>query len=179
MCRRSAISCCVHPWRMRRSRRRLRKRIRFHGGSPPFPAKSGMRFAFFPYSITKSGVFYKAAKIFLRKGVDESCKKKYNDKAARESTEKTKNAGIAQSVEQLIRNQQVVCSSHISSSKVGRGKFPRLFCFKKRRIQKAAGKSQNLALARCFCSVLRFLRMDLLQRLIIERTPKPNWASRE
>ena len=28
-----------------------------------------------------------------------------------------KYAGIAQSVEQLIRNQQVVCSSHISSSK--------------------------------------------------------------
>ena len=27
------------------------------------------------------------------------------------------NAGIAQSVEQLIRNQQVVCSSHITSSK--------------------------------------------------------------
>ena len=27
-----------------------------------------------------------------------------------------KNAGIAQSVEQLIRNQQVVCSSHITSS---------------------------------------------------------------
>ena len=26
-------------------------------------------------------------------------------------------AGIAQSVEQLIRNQQVVCSSHITSSK--------------------------------------------------------------
>ncbi len=26
-------------------------------------------------------------------------------------------AGIAQSVEQLIRNQQVVCSSHIASSK--------------------------------------------------------------
>ena len=26
------------------------------------------------------------------------------------------NAGIAQSVEQLIRNQQVVCSSHITSS---------------------------------------------------------------
>ena len=28
-----------------------------------------------------------------------------------------KYAGIAQSVEQLIRNQQVVCSSHITSSK--------------------------------------------------------------
>ena len=27
-----------------------------------------------------------------------------------------KYAGIAQSVEQLIRNQQVVCSSHITSS---------------------------------------------------------------
>ena len=27
------------------------------------------------------------------------------------------NASIAQSVEQLIRNQQVVCSSHITSSK--------------------------------------------------------------
>ena len=27
-----------------------------------------------------------------------------------------RNAGIAQSVEQLIRNQQVVCSSHITSS---------------------------------------------------------------
>ena len=26
------------------------------------------------------------------------------------------NAGIAQSVEQLIRNQQVACSSHVSSS---------------------------------------------------------------
>ena len=26
-------------------------------------------------------------------------------------------AGVAQSVEQLIRNQQVVCSSHITSSK--------------------------------------------------------------
>jgi hypothetical protein len=30
---------------------------------------------------------------------------------------KTGNAGIAQSVEQLIRNQQVVCSSHITSSR--------------------------------------------------------------
>ena len=29
----------------------------------------------------------------------------------------SKNAGIAQSVEQLIRNQQVVCSSHITSSR--------------------------------------------------------------
>ncbi len=27
------------------------------------------------------------------------------------------NAGVAQPVEQLIRNQQVVCSSHITSSK--------------------------------------------------------------
>ena len=30
---------------------------------------------------------------------------------------KTKYATVAQSVEQLIRNQQVVCSSHISSSR--------------------------------------------------------------
>ena len=29
-------------------------------------------------------------------------------------------AGVAQSVVQLIRNQQVVCSSHITSSKKGR-----------------------------------------------------------
>lgn len=34
-------------------------------------------------------------------------------------------AGIAQSVEQLIRNQQVVCSSHIASSK----KHPKIFDF--------------------------------------------------
>ncbi len=35
----------------------------------------------------------------------------YNDFRAVEA-----NAGVAQSVEQLIRNQQVVCSSHITSS---------------------------------------------------------------
>ena len=33
-----------------------------------------------------------------------------------ESALKAMHAGIAQSVEQLIRNQQVVCSSHIASS---------------------------------------------------------------
>ena len=32
-------------------------------------------------------------------------------------------AGIAQSVEQLIRNQQVVCSSHITSSKTAPKSF--------------------------------------------------------
>ena len=42
-------------------------------------------------------------------GVDEPKRLCYNPLA-------TKNAGIAQSVEQLIRNQQVVCSSHITSS---------------------------------------------------------------
>ncbi len=36
-------------------------------------------------------------------------------------------AGIAQSVEQLIRNQQVVCSSHITSSRNDRGKNLRSF----------------------------------------------------
>ena len=41
-------------------------------------------------------------------------------------------ASIAQSVEQLIRNQQVVCSSHITSSKMSRrmseGICPGFFC---------------------------------------------------
>ena len=39
------------------------------------------------------------------------------------AVEKDRHAGIAQSVEQLIRNQQVVCSSHIASSK----RKPRVF----------------------------------------------------
>ena len=36
---------------------------------------------------------------------------------ASEELPKSKYANVAQSVEQLIRNQQVVCSSHIISSK--------------------------------------------------------------
>ena len=36
-------------------------------------------------------------------------------------------AGVAQSVVQLIRNQQVVCSSHITSSKNARGFESRVF----------------------------------------------------
>ena len=36
-------------------------------------------------------------------------------------------AGVAQSVVQLIRNQQVVCSSHITSSKEEAQRL--LFCF--------------------------------------------------
>ena len=41
-----------------------------------------------------------------------------------------KDAGIAQSVEQLIRNQQVVCSSHIASSKKHRKlRLSVLFCY--------------------------------------------------
>ena len=39
-------------------------------------------------------------------------------------------AGVAQSVEQLIRNQQVRCSSHPTSSKARRNfKIPAGFCF--------------------------------------------------
>ena len=40
-----------------------------------------------------------------------------------------KYAGIAQSVEQLIRNQQVVCSSHITSSMRSRTLNEYGFCF--------------------------------------------------
>ena len=40
-------------------------------------------------------------------------------------------AGVAQSVEQLIRNQQVMCSSHTTSSKKHRKlRFSMLFCCK-------------------------------------------------
>ena len=44
-------------------------------------------------------------------------------------------ATVAQLVEQLIRNQQVVCSSHISSSKKGREiiDFPAFFYVKQPR----------------------------------------------
>ena len=43
-----------------------------------------------------------------------------------------KDAGVAQSVEQLIRNQQVRCSSHPTSSKKHRKlRFSMLFCCKK------------------------------------------------
>ena len=42
-----------------------------------------------------------------------------------------KDAGVAQSVEQLIRNQQVMCSSHTTSSKKHRKlRFSMLFCCK-------------------------------------------------
>ena len=42
-----------------------------------------------------------------------------------------KDAGVAQSVEQLIRNQQVMCSSHTTSSKKHRKlRFSVLFCCK-------------------------------------------------
>ena len=50
------------------------------------------------------------AKNVSSSGLDEQAQLCYNSLA-------TRNAGIAQSVEQLIRNQQVVCSSHITSSK--------------------------------------------------------------
>ena len=45
-------------------------------------------------------------------------------------------AGVAQSVEQLIRNQQVMCSSHTTSSKKHRKLwFSMLFCCKKAEIK--------------------------------------------
>ena len=52
-----------------------------------------------------------------------------------------KDAGVAQSVEQLIRNQQVRCSSHPTSSKKHRKlRFSVLFCCK----NAENGASQNV-----------------------------------
>ena len=52
-----------------------------------------------------------------------------------------KDAGVAQSVEQLIRNQQVRCSSHPTSSKKHRKlRFSMLFCCK----NAEKGASQNV-----------------------------------
>ena len=51
--------------------------------------------------------FSEIAKIWL----DKFRKMKYNN------SRKSRHATVAQLVEQLIRNQQVACSSHVSSSK--------------------------------------------------------------
>ena len=54
-------------------------------------------------------------------------------------------AGVAQSVEQLIRNQQVMCSSHTTSSKKHRKLwFSMLFCCKK--AEKGVGQNVGQAL---------------------------------
>ena len=57
--------------------------------------------------------FLRFFKSFLQKTIDKITFFGYN----RCVTSKTEYAGVAQSVVQLIRNQQVVCSSHITSSK--------------------------------------------------------------
>ena len=69
------------------------------------------------------GLFYRIA---VRPASTESLDKfgfvVYYKPASREWREPIPigNASVAQSVEQLIRNQQVVCSSHITSSKKAR-----------------------------------------------------------
>ena len=55
--------------------------------------------------------FLKNILSFLRKNIDKSILFRYNRSVA------VSYAGVAQSVVQLIRNQQVVCSSHITSSR--------------------------------------------------------------
>ena len=56
-----------------------------------------------------------------------------------------KDAGVAQSVEQLIRNQQVMCSSHTTSSKKHRKlRFSMLFCCEN--AEKGVGQNVGQAL---------------------------------
>ena len=74
----------------------------------PFPLQN--KILHLIYSIIKFGVLQEGrAKeiIIFEKALDKKLKIEYNIQVA----------GVAQSVVQLIRNQQVVCSSHITSSK--------------------------------------------------------------
>ncbi len=68
--------------------------------------------------VLKCFLFFKKSQTFLAKPIDKIAFFGYN----RYVPFQTEDAGVAQSVVQLIRNQQVVCSSHITSSNLSLSK---------------------------------------------------------